>query len=148
MAIWVISPHKSGSLGPTSSLRKLRHFGTRFPAVFLVPNLVLTAPHVFLRYRQAQDKLNLLLSELVQINNFDSLDCGINGTFKSCYVKTIVQSTCWGHQEGAGAQIFGITKLRWHTVPDPHLILLLIIFWNSSTNDFRQKMGNELASEA
>lgn len=39
------------------------------------------------------------------------------------------------------------TKLRWHMLPDLHLILLLIISWQSSTSGFLLKMGNELDSK-
>lgn len=55
-------------------------------------------------------------------------------------------SRLWG---GPGAQILKTTKLRWSMVPDLHLILLLIISWQSSTNGFLlKKMGNELDSES
>ena len=51
----------------------------------------------------------------------------------------------WG---GPAAQFLGTTKLRWFTLPDLHLLLLLIISWQSSTSGFLLNMGNELDSES
>lgn len=81
---------------------------------------------------------------MVEVKNLVKLNWGI----RSGYIKypcAADVSWPWG---GPAAQILGTMKLRWYMLPDLHLILLLIISWQSSTSGFLWKMGNELDSKS